>query len=328
MYNPKEIMEKRELKDVTFISRLSDFPRNEEIPEGCIVLDGLTDSWGYPVDVHTDVVYVTRSEPEDIPLHLHIIVPKGHFEDFGFHEVEGRPWPCVVYIPGSAFHQQDMWSVIGSNLRLAQKGFAVAIVEYRPSETAPFPAQMQDAKTAIRYMRKHAKEYGIDPERIAVAGDSSGGHSALMAGFTGDELPDTEEYSEFSAKVRCIVDYYGPTVFSLMNYCDSFMDHIQPDSPEGFEIGLKNVLEHPELVAPTIPMNYLSEEKATPPTLIIHGGRDMLVNFDQSCQLYSYMKKLGKDVTFYKINDAGHGCNGFLNDTVLDITVDYLKKHL
>lgn len=74
------------------------------------------------------------------------------------------------------------------------------------------------------------------------------------------------------------------------------------------------------------PLSYLSEAKATPSTLIIHGGRDMLVPFSQSCQLYNYMKELGKEVEFYKLNDANHGFLGFNNDTVLHIVLEFLKN--
>ena len=67
------------------------------------------------------------------------------------------------------------------------------------------------------------------------------------------------------------------------------------------------MLEHVDLAMEASPLSYLSEAKATPSTLIIHGGRDMLVPFSQSCQLYNYMKDLGKEVEFYKLNDANHG---------------------
>ena len=75
---------------------------------------------------------------------------------------------------------------------------------------------------------------------MAVAGDSSGAHTALMVGFTGDDAPDTDLYGEYSAKVNCIVDSYGPTVFPLMNYFESSQNHYDPESPEGYEIGYKN----------------------------------------------------------------------------------------
>lgn len=301
-----------------------DFPHVDEVPEGCIVLKGVRDHWGYKVDLKTDVVYANRDGRD---LHLQILLPVMNNCP---EEVKNakHAWPCIVYVQGSAFHEQWVWNNLDRHIRLAQKGYAIAIVEYRPSEVAPFPAQMQDAKTAIRFMRKNASVYDIDPDRIAVAGDSSGGHTALMAGFTGNDEPDTDLYSEYSAEVKCIVDVYGPTVFALMNYYPSSQNHYDPDSPEGFEIGRKDVLENPELANATIPMNYLSKDKPTPPLLTIHGGRDMLVPFNQSCQLYKVMKEMGKDVTFYKLDDANRGMLGFDSDTVLNIVAEFLRKNL
>lgn len=325
MFDPKTIMEKRKLLEPILTPIPAEFPHTDEVPEGCAVLTGLKDEWGYYVDIHQDVIYAERDGRK---LRMHILEPRVHFGAPEEEERTLRKWPCIAYIQGSAFHEQWLWNNISRHIRMAEHGYMVAIIEYRPSETAPFPAQMQDAKTAIRYLRKHAEEYHIDTDHMAVCGDSSGGHTALMAGFTGDDAPDTELYGEYSAKVNCIIDMYGPTVFSLMNYYDSSQNHYDPDSPEGFEIGHKHVLENPELADATIPMNYLSEDKPVPPLLIIHGGRDMLVPFNQSCQLYNYMKKMGKDVTFYKIDDANHGCLGFDNDTVLGIVLDFLKENI
>lgn len=131
----------------------------------------------------------------------------------GGREEEGKKVALYSLYPGSAFHKQWLWDHISRHIRMAEHGYVVAIVEYRPSEIAPFPAQMQDAKTAVRFLKKHCEEYHIDVDHMAIAGDSSGGHTALMAGFTGDEGPDTRLYGEYSAKVNCIIDLYGPTVF-------------------------------------------------------------------------------------------------------------------
>lgn len=334
MFNAKPIMEERELQEPIPVPVPADFPLSEEVPEGCIVLKDLKDQWGYQVDIHTDIIYAER-EPEDwyadsvcCKLKMHILEPVVHAGVPEEEKKKEKKWPCIVYIQGSAFHKQWLWDHISRHIRMAEQGYLVAIVEYRPSEIAPFPAQMQDAKTAVRFLKKYSEKYHIDTEHMAIAGDSSGGHTALLAGFTGDEGPDTDLYGEYSASVNCIIDLYGPTVFSLMNYYESSQNHYAPDSPEGFEIGQKNVLENLELADQTIPMNYLSEEKDTPPLLIIHGGRDMLVPFNQSCQLYEYMRKLGKKVTFYKIQDGNHGCLGFDNDQVLEIILDFLKEHI
>lgn len=293
------------------------FPESEELPEGarCVKLQ---DTYGYHVRFMPDVPYIERSGAK---LHLQIMLPEDG-------EDKGRRWPLIVYVQGSAWFKQDLYDHLPNLLRMCQRGYGVAIVEYRSSDIEPFPAQAQDAKTAVRFMKAHAEEYGIDPERVALWGDSSGGHTCLMAGFTADGEPDTPEYAEYSAQVRCIVDWYGPTDIAAMNEYPSTQDHIQPESPEGSVIGRKNVLENPELAERTVPMNYLSREKTVPPLLIMHGGSDMLVPFNQSCRLYNRMRELGKEVEFIKLTGANHGFGGFNCDQALDLVEEFLKKYL
>ena len=91
---------------------------------------------------------------------------------------------------------------------LARRGFVTAILQYRESDLAAFPAQIQDAKTGVRFLRKHAEEYHIDVDNIFIMGDSSGGHTAVLAGITaGQDILDTEDYNEFSCEVKAIVDF-------------------------------------------------------------------------------------------------------------------------
>lgn len=318
MIDYRKIMEERDIQEPIPTQIPSQFPASEELPEGCHVLSNLPKDWGYKMDIHTDVVYANR---DGMDLHVIILEPKDSFDSL-------RKWPCVAYIQGSAFHKQNLWDNISRHIRLVEKGYVVAIIEYRPSDVSPFPAQMCDAKSAIRFLKKNAEQYHIDLDRMAVAGDSSGAHTALLVGITGDEGPDTDLYSEYSVKVNCIVDSYAPTAFMLMNYYPSSHDHIGPNSPEGMEIGKKNVLENLDEAEKASPMYYLSKDKPTPPTLILHGDRDMLVPFHQSCLLYNYMKELGKDVTFYKLINANHGFDGFNSDVILNIVVDFLQKNI
>lgn len=190
--------------------------------------------------------------------------------------------------------QQSVYKAVGKGLRGGRAGISS---EYGGA----VPAQMQDCKTAIRYVRRNAERLGFDPGRIALFGDSAGGHTVLVAGFTGDAAPDTPEYAETSAEVSCIVDWYGPTDFVKMNYYPSSQDHNPADCPEGMELGGVSVLENPDRSREASPMTYLSEDRPTPPTLIMHGGRDLLVPFNQSCRLYVTMRALGKDVTFLSL---------------------------
>ena len=300
-----------------FTGPLDAFPSAAELPEGAKTVT-LRDTFGYPVRFVPGVEYARRSGEVQ---HVHLLFP----EDWDHPD---RRFPLVVYVQGSAWHRQNIFEHLAHMMRVCQQGFAVAMVEYRPSEVAPFPAQVQDAKTAIRFLRSRAGEYPIDPDRIALWGDSSGAHTAVMAGVTGDREPDSELYREHSAQVCCIVDWYGPMDISKMNLVPSTQDHTGPDSPEGYLIGRKNVLENPALAAATVPMNYLRADVPTPPVLILHGSRDHLVHFSQSCLLYERLRELGKGAELYKLDGAYHGFGGFHSEEGIAITVDFLKQHL
>ena len=156
------------------------FPADKELPEGCRELKLTDDPLG--VEFRSRVVYARRDGAE---LRLQLFLPvKGLIPD-------GTRWPLVVFIPGSAFMQQDLDQMVPELCDFARRGWAVANVEYRHSGVAPFPAQAEDAKTAMRFLRLHAEEYRLDPEKTAYFGTSSGAHTALMAGITGDGAPDT-----------------------------------------------------------------------------------------------------------------------------------------
>ena len=312
----------------TPVDRVRAFPHAEETPEGCVVVDDVvSDDFLYSTYI-TEETYATRSSDDGgCTLRATIYTP---FHDDG-NMPNGRPeqgWPAVVFMRGAAFHKPNSSSFNSLYIRLSEKGYVVVVPEYRPSDVAPFPAQMQDAKTAVRYVRMNAARLGVDPDRIAIWGDSAGGHTALMAGFTGDSEPDTPEWSEVSATVNCIVDWYGPTDFAMMNFYPSSQDHSPAECPEGMELGGVNVLEHRELSGLASPMTYLSADRPTPPTLIMHGSRDLLVPFNQSCRLYATMKALGKDVTFYKLNDASHAAYGFRSDKAVGLVLDWLKRKM
>lgn len=158
-------------------------------------------------------------------------------------------WPVIVFVRGSAFHKQNVTDCSNYFVRIAEQGYVVDALKYRHSDIAPFPAQMQDCKTAVRFMRKNAERFHCNKDRIALWGDSSGGHTVLMAGFTGNRAPDTDAYAEESAEVNAIVDWHGPTDFAKMNFYPSSQNHSDPQCPEGVVIGGGDVLEHPDLSA-------------------------------------------------------------------------------
>ena len=300
-----------------FSGPLSDFPKDPEIPEGVEVVNW-SDRPDPGQDIHVNVVYDRKG---DVDLHLQILVPRHPDE-------QDRRYPLIVYIPGSAWMKQSVFLSLPNMLEMVKKGYVAAIVEYRHSGLASFPAQAEDAKTAIRFMRMHADEYSVNPDKVALWGDSSGGHTALMAGLTEGSWPDNGTYGDISCKVSCIVDWYGPTDLGAMNAYPSAQDHIEPESPEGRVIGFKNVADNPQLAAKASPLYYISQEKEIPPILIMHGNRDQLVCYQQSVALYRKLVGMKKDVRMVCLDGAYHGTGGFQSDEALDMVDRFVKEKL
>ena len=317
-----------EKQNKMIFTRDEQFPVSEEFPDGVIPVQWMAPLYEEAlIDYRFDVVYDERDGQKSTLQILTPMLPGLPGVPFEAPEPPEK-FPLIIYIPGSAWLKQMLLMKMARTIKVCQRGFAVAIVEYRPSTTAPFPAQIEDAKTAVRFMRKHAEEYNIDPNRIAIWGDSSGGHTAVMAGITDDGVLDNRQFGEFSASVKCIVDWFGPTDIAAMGDYPSMMEHSHPDTPEGLLIGHLDVLENPELAQKTMPVNYLSKEKDIPPILIMHGDVDDVVHFNQSCRLYNKLKELDKDVTMYKLEGSGHGTGGFEAIESIDTVCSFVRKHL
>lgn len=289
-----------------------DFPMSNASVQGMIPMQPKTDN--YELYYYDDVVYTNRNGRD---LHLQIIGPRDL----------GSTLPCIVFIPGSAFHEQNVKDRVPGLSYLAMRGFVVAALEYRGSECAPFPAQTLDAKMGVSFMKNNAKKYGIHPENIFLMGDSSGGHTAMMAAFSyGIPSLEEEETKSNVPMVKGIIDLFGPTNFATMNVEPSSQDHRTPDSPEGMVIGGKPVLLHPELVKPATIATYVQKDKVLPPILMFHGTNDELVPFGQSCELYEALKNAGKEATFYQVLGAHHGGREFWTNEILDIEEAFIKK--
>lgn len=294
------------------ISR-NEFPKSRATAEGMQVISPACDNYELAYD--NDVEYADR---EGKKLFLQIIKPINPNEKT----------PLVVYIPGSAFHRQNVKERVAQLALLAVRGYAVALLEYRGSEDAHFPAFVLDAKAGIMFMKQNAEKYNIDSDRVFVMGDSSGAYTALMSGLTYgvSELEDVL-VEGFDYSVRGIIDFYGPTDITTMNEEPSSQDHRTADSPEGLMIGGYEVLKHPELANPTIIKNYVYDGKIYPPVIMFHGSNDELVPFGQSCELYTALKKVKSEVFLYQIDGAHHGDRQFWSSTVLDMVQEFIENN-
>jgi acetyl esterase/lipase len=206
------------------------------------------------------------------------------------------------------------------------QGYAIASINYRLSQHAIFPAQIEDCKAAVRWLRAHAAHYRLDPQRFAAWGPSAGGHLAAMLGVSRNVREfEVGDNLGVSSRVQAVVDYFGPTDFLQMDAhrTPDGMVHNTPDSPESELVG-GCILEVPERVARANPVSYVTPD--APPFLIVHGDADPLVPYHQSVLLAAALKGAGATVTFYTVKGGGHG--GFSDEEVPRLTREFLAGQL
>jgi acetyl esterase/lipase len=209
---------------------------------------------------------------------------------------------------------------------VATGDYAGVTINYRLSGEAPWPAQILDAKAAIRWVRANAEKYHLDPDRIGVIGGSAGGHLVALLGTSGgvEALEgDPGPYPGVSSKVRCVVDEFGPSELLAMGDPPGFSAHNAANSPESRLLG-GPILERREIARAASPITYVSKDD--PPFLIIHGDKDPTVPFDQSERLAKALKTSGVEVWFIKVEGGGHG--GFRNPELPRRIRQFFDKNL
>jgi len=279
-----------------------------------------------------DVSYVSRKWL-DIP---YADLSPAQALDLYLPETGDGPFPVVLHIHGGAFAIGDKRDVhVGVWLRGLERGYAVASLNYRLSGEAVFPAGLQDVKAAIRWLRAHAGDYGLDAGRIAACGGSSGANYAAMMGVTADaDIFDDPRLgnAECPSEVNAVVDWFGPTDFLKMDeqLAENGLgpsDHSQADSPESRYLGAR-VTEVPEKVRLASPMTYVHEGMA--PILIQHGSADCLVPVQQSLEFARVIEeRVGPDRFELDIFEgAGHDDPVFDTPKNLTRVFDFIDRHL
>jgi acetyl esterase/lipase/cytochrome b561 len=270
-----------------------------------------------------DVAYANKSQAQKLDIYL---------PDNG-----DGPFPVVLSIHGGAFKGGDKSDgQVTPMLEGLKRGYAVVSINYRLSGEAIWPAQIVDCKAAVRWIRANAKQYKLNPDKIAAWGGSAGGHLSAMIGTSGNvrELEDLSQgNSDQSSRVQAVVDWFGPTNFLKMD--DDAKEskvvnpqiHSIPDSPESELIG-KNLTDAPELVKMANPETYITKDD--PPFFIQHGSVDPLVPFPQSVRLAEKLGEvIGKDnVTIELIAGSGHGGPAFSTPENLNKVFAFLDKIL
>jgi acetyl esterase/lipase len=233
--------------------------------------------------------------------------------------------PALLWVHGGAFRHGSKESGIARLFPFARRGYVCASVEYRLSGEAHWPAQIEDVKCAVRYLRAHADWLGLDPERIGAWGASAGGHLVAMLGVAPErpELEGSGGWAEQSSRVQAVCDYFGPS--DLLAMCDqpSQLDHAGAESPEGMLLG-GPVRDRPERARSASPAGYPTGGE--PPFLIVHGEEDTTVPWAQSQAMYQAVGS--GEATFHTVVGAGHGGPAFEHPAVLRLVEEFFDRHL
>jgi len=279
------------------------------------------------IDMLTGVVYgqvlSTRSARQ---LKMTILVPRNN-------DLK----PAIVYFPGGGFTSADYDKYYEMKDALARAGFVVAAAEYRVIPNV-YPALVNDGKSAVRYLRTHSKELGIDPERIGVLGDSAGGYLSQMMGATnGEKEFDKGEYLDQNSEVQSVVTLYG--ISNLLNIGEGFTQKILDvhQSPAVTEALLLNGTAFGEFPGASVTSNTEKALKASamghikkglPPFLIMHGTADKLVSPKQSEQLYNALIGEGNKAQYIVVNGADHGGLMWFQEDVISRVVEWFLNTL
>ena len=236
--------------------------------------------------------------------------------------------PTIVWICGGAYRVVNRSVWLPEMMRFARAGYVVASIEYRTSNEAIFPAQLIDVKSAVRFLRAHAKEYCVDPGKIFALGESAGGTMASLLGVTGNQKElDQGDHLDQTSAVQGVVDYYG-----VVDLSDASAEKDRKlaaanqsnDVPYfAFEEFLGVGYGKAEADKASA-IQYVSEE--TPPFMILHGTEDAVVSMAQSEKLYNTLQKAGIPCEFAVVEGAAHGDDLFYQDEMTDLVLSFLDR--
>jgi acetyl esterase/lipase len=263
--------------------------------------------------------------PSGITFERDIVYGKGAGEDLKLNlarpaNAEGK-LPCIVVIHGGAWragnkaqHDRQTWD-------FAQRGYIAATVGYRFCPAHRFPAQVEDVKCAVRFLRANAEKFGIDPERFGAVGFSAGAHLAMMLGVMGkdDGLEGDGGSPSFPSQVQVVVSYFGPT------------DLLAPDIPEISQPLLKDFIggtqeEKPEEHKQASPIHYVSAGDA--PMLLFQGTKDRLVPYTQAYRMVDALTSAGVQGRAELLVGMDHGWGGTELSRTINATFSFFDQKL
>jgi acetyl esterase/lipase len=277
-------------------------------------------AWAEDPPVVPKVETITYVQRGDVPIQLNLQRPTTG---------EG-PFPAIVFIHGGGWAGGSRLGYLGQINEATKRGYVALTISYRLTQPDPktkvarhpFPTQIHDCKAAIRWLKQHAQEYNVDPNRIGVTGGSAGGHLSLLIGLTDDKagLEGDGGDPNISTRVQAVVNVFGPT--DMVACCktspgakpiiESFLGGTADEVPEAYKV--------------SSPVTYVSADD--PPVLTLHGDKDTLVPPEQAKILDEKLKAAGGQHTLRIIEGAGHGFGGPAAELANKATWDFFAEHL
>lgn len=257
--------------------------------------------------------------------------------DVEYAHVDGHSLKLDLHLPHGKFRQPMLVWVHGGAWRsgsksdmplgkLVEEGYPIASVDYRLSTVARFPAQIHDLKAAVRFLRSHGKEWGLNPKQIVIAGDSAGGHLAALVGVSNGnpELEGTVDAElKTSSHVQGIISFYGAANLSTI---------LNQSTPHGLSVRVPALdlllggqpKDLPELTRLASPVFHV--DRNDPPLLLLHGDQDPQMPINQAHELNGAYQKAKAPVEFIVVHGAAHGGAAFYDGERMAAVVRFLRQ--
>lgn len=261
---------------------------------------------------------VTYSTVDGEALKMDILAPWSQRYDY----LKSDPRPLIVFVQGSSWRQPTMGEEIPQLVQFVKAGYIVATVQHRNSlDGHSFPAFLQDVKTAIRFLRAHAEQYAIDPQRVAIWGTSSGANASLLVALTPDDPRyKTAEYTDQSDAVNAVVSCFAPT-----DVVDTFKNASQVPGSDILQYSLfgTDPSKWEDIKRQMSPLYQIKDGQKYPQFLLLHGDADKVVPYHQMEDMYHALEEHGVSVEAYRVKGANHE-RDFWSQTIYDIVKDFL----
>lgn len=264
---------------------------------------------------------VTYAAVDGRPLKMAILEPWTQRFPLKYHLA---PRPLIVFVQGSSWRVGKMGEQIPQLVQFVKAGYVVATVQHRNTlDGYPFPAFLEDVKTAIRYLRRRAVKFAIDSDRVAIWGTSSGANAAMLVGLTGDDPRYAGHlYRTESDRVNAVVSCFAP-----MDVLDTFDYTAAVPGSELLKFCLLGMdrKKWPEIAKEMSPLDQVKPGQDYPPFLLFHGDADKVVPYQQMVKMYDKLEADGYDVAAYRVKGANHE-KDFWSERVYQTVLEFLDK--